>query len=155
MKNLFSVLLISTFVAASLVAALEVPQTGFEASIPAASSSEITEGALWNKKHHHHHHRHHHKKCQPGEYGCKIKYVRQNDERERKRQEHKGECKGSCLRQDGQCKKECRGHDGKCNDKCLLQDGQCKYKCEDQKGNCKIKCKDARQSCTLDCDKLT
>ncbi|KAF9309417.1 hypothetical protein BG003_009788, partial [Podila horticola] len=49
MKNLFSVLLITTLAVASSLAAPETPQGG--AQVPITSE----DGALWEKKKHHHH----------------------------------------------------------------------------------------------------
>ncbi|KAI8605762.1 hypothetical protein EDD21DRAFT_349717 [Dissophora ornata] len=135
MKNLFSVLLITTFAVASSVAIQEVPQTRVEASTLVSSSAEtIVEEALWHKKHH----QHHHKKCRNKIITLPFPEC-----------EH--ECKAKCEFGGQECDEECKLEHG-CEEKCRNRTGECKGNCEHHKGECKNKCKDAEGPCNLGCD---
>ncbi|KFH74186.1 hypothetical protein MVEG_01399 [Podila verticillata NRRL 6337] len=136
MKNLFSVLLITTLAVASSLAAPETAQGGVQD--PVTNEDD----ALWEKKHHHH------KEMQcpkpkPVFIAVPIPIA-----------ECEHECKSKCEFGEKECGEACESGENDCKDKCEDHNGECKGKCEDHKGKCKDKCKDAEGPCNYNCDRL-
>lgn len=144
MKNLFSVLLITTLAIAYTVAAQETRQDGVEDSAPFVPSMGPKEmEALWDEKYHHYQF----KQCpEPlivtlpipvSEYECKRKCESGNSE-----------CAEACDLGRGKCKATCQGDVNTCKAHCTTVT-DCELQCTIDSNQCAVPCNSACVSTCL------